>query len=364
MVPENLEFLKFGSPNSSSSSPSRLVVLFHGLTLQSTARTPWETEWVNAMIEEDVAVLSVRNPSPFPRDLRSVARLAVAHIVSEYASKGSSMTFVGHSLGGMIAMEAAALVMAGSAHLASSLVCVVLVATAGKQGDAPQMVEALQILDDFASAVPNSHDAYRTMIRLRDWGLTKPDLRKFITSPLALAAMDQAVDHARVLLQLRAALAWMVADDDDGEYPSSPANQLRAAHPKFTIIAAGLDSVLPAKENSRTIISWLRRRGVPDSRQEYILLNNSDHSVHDVFTGKDGAEYVLRCGGLSLLSRLKIGLRILRTDPTHRLVAQILVLIIVCGIIFLVALHSATSSSSSSLFVPTRKSTRVSREQG
>jgi pimeloyl-ACP methyl ester carboxylesterase len=362
MDPENLEFLKFGSPNS-----SRLVVLFHGLTLQSAARTPWETEWVNAMIEEDVAVLSVRNPSPFPRDLRSVARLAVAHIVSEYASTGCSMTFVGHSLGGMIAMEAAALMMAESAHMASSLVCVVLVATAGKQGrtiSSPQMVEALQILDDFASTVPNSHDAYRTMIRLRDWGLTKPNLHKFITSPMVLAATKSAHrEMTGILLQLRAALAWMV-DDDDGENSSSPArHQLRAAHqpPKFTIIAAGLDSVLPAKENSRTIISWLRRRGVPDSRQEYILLNNSDHSVHDVFTGKDGAEYVLRCGGLSLLSRLKIGLRILRTDPTHRLVAQILVVIIVCGIIVLAAVHLGNSSS---LFVHERKSRGVSREQG
>lgn len=313
-ISQNLKFQKFSGGNPSS----RVVVLFHGMVWGDAALI-WETEWVNSLIAQNVSVLKIQNPYPFPRDLREVAAASVAFILSEYPN--STLTFVGHSLGGMIAMEAAAMMMKKEE---GNLACVVLVASAGKQNGKFKDVcaRALEILDEM---VP--HEAHRTLDRLVTWGRTQPTLQQFMSSPMVKNIIREKHDTSKILFQIRAALAWMVE--------TRPVLAEISRHfPKFTIISAGLDSILPAKENSQTIMDWLASHGVPKNRQEFILLESSDHSMADVFTGKDGAEYVLRCGDLALTSKLRIGMRMFRNN--HRIVAWIILAIILAGLLFVV----------------------------
>ncbi len=323
------QFTKLGE-----TKPLKLFVLFHGVSgRRSSSGSKWETDWSNAMLEdESSAIVKLVYPTPFPKDLRVVARQTVDGILEMY-DKTLPLTFVGHSMGGMIAMEA--LVMGLESGM--KIECVALVATAGKATPSdviyPDLKEGFEILDTLAdSPTLNVRGAFDTM---EAWARDRPLLQKFINSEVVRSFVDTGTEDS--LLQIRTTIGWML----DGDLETGAAEQQvtpdDSSLPKVAIIAAGLDSVLPAKDNVSSIMSFVKSKtAISDSNIEFIMLTSSDHSMGEVFTGKDGAEYVKRCGDLSLPTKLRIGTRLMMSDPVHRYIALTLTVLILVSLVILV----------------------------
>jgi pimeloyl-ACP methyl ester carboxylesterase len=99
--------------------------------------------------------------------------------------------------------------------------------------------------------------------------------------------------------QLRAAINFMLLR------PRAPSQIQKVTIPTVVIVSARYDRVFPAEEHTHRIKVYIDTH-VVTSRVNVHMLDSADHFMANTFTGKHGAEFVLRCGSLSLRSKLEI----------------------------------------------------------
>lgn len=270
------------------------VLLLHGL---GSLNSNWENEW-KSELSKGARVIVPQYPNPFPRDLRIVARW----ILDGIRSPTPSLSIVGHSMGGMIAIE----VLKEALNRGIHVQCVVLVATAGQAMQHSVLTDAVSILDRDVQSNPPFDNPARTLQQLLDLTTSYPEVSRLAQSQAVQTFLDQSPESMRVgLEQLRAAVVWMSSSLTLTQgYPTSPTKP-----PRIVVVVPGLDDVflLSPPNLVRTLRETLRPMEITD----VIMLDNTSHHAEQIFTGSDAAEFILGCGSMSVLSRTRLALRFL-----------------------------------------------------
>ncbi len=285
---------------------STSVLLLHGL---GSLSSKWENEW-KSELSKGARVIVPDYPVPFPRDLRQVARSIVDGLDS------TPLSIVGHSLGGMVAIEVVKMALA----MGKVVKCVVLVATTGKGHQHPLLTEMITILDGHGT------DPLRTTQRLLALSHLHPEFSSLAHSQSVRSFMEQdARSLESGLQQARAALVWMNS-------PAAHTSQVVAgvAAPRIVVVAAGLDDILPPSQNVGRISDTLRPLEITD----IVMLEDESHDAGQIFTGADAAEFVLGCGSMSTVSRIRLAARsVASRTPTQSIaVAAILVVVLIVAL--------------------------------
>lgn len=285
------------------------MLLLHGL---GSLSSNWENEWKSELAKR-ARVIVPQYPVPFPRDLRVVAR----SIVDGLDNGPSTLSIVGHSMGGMIAIE----VLKEALERGKAVNCVVLVATTGKGNQHPVITEAVSILDKDARSNPTFSNPKRTLQQLVAFSKSYPEFSSLTQSQSVQAFLNKDPQSMQLgLEQLRAALVWMSSTPTTPTTPTTPQQS-----PRIVVVVAGLDDVLPPSQNLESVYNTLWPMQITD----VIMLDDTPHHAEQVFTGSDAAEFILGCGSMSVLSRFRMALRFLALRFSRSILIAAVVAVVV-----------------------------------